>query len=65
MLTRTSGARACTYCSTTDPEADACVRTQRHEDGGAHIYAHKECAEEAGVNPFYEFTEVDAQAVRS
>ncbi|MFJ2783837.1 MULTISPECIES: hypothetical protein [unclassified Streptomyces] len=58
MLTRTSGARARTSCSTTDPEADACVRIQRTAYGsGAHIYAHKGCAAKAGVFPLYEFTD--------
>ncbi|MFE3068542.1 hypothetical protein [Streptomyces sp. NPDC059247] len=48
--------RACTYCSNTEQQANACVRVQRAVDGGEHIYAHKVCAERAGKIPLYEFT---------
>ncbi|MFJ3537075.1 hypothetical protein ACIPQA_16580 [Streptomyces sp. NPDC090109] len=46
--------RDCTYCP--EPGADVCVRTQRDEDGGKHIYAHRECADARGVIPLYVFT---------
>ncbi|MFJ4870516.1 hypothetical protein [Streptomyces sp. NPDC088757] len=47
--------RACTYCP--EPDADVCVRTRRDESGGAHVYAHRECAAERGVIPLYVFTD--------
>ena len=55
MATRTGRARPCTYCP--KPGADACVRTQREEAGGAHIYAHRACAAARGVVPLYLFTD--------
>ncbi|WP_282698302.1 hypothetical protein [Streptomyces sp. CC208A] len=53
MATRTRRPRACTYCPR--PDADTCVRTQRPEYGGGHIYAHRACAAERGVTPLYVF----------
>ncbi|MFE2555955.1 hypothetical protein ACFXGT_07955 [Streptomyces sp. NPDC059352] len=45
--------RPCTYRLA--PGADTCVRTQRDEAGGAHIYAHQTCAEARRVAPLYLF----------
>ncbi|MEU2077088.1 hypothetical protein [Streptomyces sp. NPDC013489] len=55
MATRTRRPRHCTYCP--EPGADVCVRSQRDEEGGAHIYAHRACAEARGKIPLYVFTE--------
>ena len=52
--------RACVYCP--EPDADCCVRVQRSNEGGAHIYAHRTCASERGVIPLYVF--VDEPAAR-
>ncbi|MFF7851943.1 hypothetical protein ACFZDF_30790 [Streptomyces sp. NPDC007910] len=54
--------RPCTYCP--EPGADVCVRTQRDDAGGAHIYAHRECADERGVIPLYVFTDEPAGTAR-
>lgn len=53
MTPRVSSRRRCTYC--VEPDADACVRTQSDEAGGAHIYAHQKCASERGALPLYLF----------
>ncbi|MFC8155879.1 hypothetical protein ACFUO0_17765 [Streptomyces cinereoruber] len=51
MATRTRRPRACTYCP--KPDADACVRVTAPEAGSVHIFAHKSCATERGVNWWY------------
>jgi hypothetical protein len=55
MPTRSRRPRLCAYCP--EPGADACIGTQRNEDGGAHIYAHRTCAADRGVPPLYVFTD--------
>ncbi|MFB7589396.1 hypothetical protein [Streptomyces sp. NPDC056169] len=55
MPIKPSRPRPCTYCPR--PDADACVRTLRNEAGGAHIYAHQECAAARGVVPLYLFVD--------
>ncbi|MEU7293319.1 hypothetical protein AB0A76_08965 [Streptomyces exfoliatus] len=54
--------RACTYCL--EPDADACVRTQPDEAGGAHVYAHRKCAAKRGVSPLYVFTDESSRSER-
>ena len=45
--------RTCTYCLA--PGADACVRVQKPEHGGAHVYAHRSCARARAVPTWYVF----------
>ncbi|MEU6168106.1 hypothetical protein [Streptomyces tanashiensis] len=52
-MARTSRPRHCNYCPR--PGADTCVRAQTAAEGGAHIYAHRECAQARGVQTIYAF----------
>lgn len=46
--------KPCTYCP--EPDADACVRSHRSEDGQTtHVYACRECMESRGLSPLYRF----------
>lgn len=54
--------RTCIYCP--KPGADCCVRVQRAEHGGRHIYAHRTCAAERKVIPLYVFVDEPAPATR-
>ena len=51
----TAPVRHCTYCLLKEP--DVCVRVQPPKQGGAHVYAHSNCAQSRGVRPLYRFTD--------
>ncbi|MFI8425117.1 hypothetical protein [Streptomyces sp. NPDC085479] len=63
MATRNRRPRACNYCLDSQ-DADACVRVQPPAHGGAHVFAHRDCAAARGVRTLYVFTDEPAAVPR-